>query len=88
MFCDQVPKPSLLVGDDANDPYIFAFPPTATGSPAPTAVINNARNVSTDGAGNIYVVSRDGFIQEYLAGQPIGIPARSIPLPQVQTLSR
>jgi hypothetical protein len=76
-----IPKPSLLVGDDANDPYIFVFPPNATGSPAPTTVINNARNVSTDGAGNIYVVSGDGFIQEYLAGQPIDTPARSIPLP-------
>jgi hypothetical protein len=76
-----IPKPSLLVGDDANEPYIFVFPPTATGSPAPTTVINNARNVSTDGAGNIYVVSGDGFIQEYLAGQPLGTPARSIPLP-------
>jgi hypothetical protein len=76
-----IPKPSLLVGDDANDPYIFVFPPNATGSPAPTTVINNARNVSTDGAGNIYVVSGDGFIQEYLAGRPIDTPARSIPLP-------
>jgi hypothetical protein len=76
-----IPKPSLLVGDDANDPYIFVFPTTASGSPPPTAVISNARNVSTDASGNIYVVSGDGVVQEFLAGQPIGTPVRSIPLP-------
>jgi hypothetical protein len=75
-----ISRPSLLVGDDANTPYILVFPPTATGSPAPTAMISNARNVSTDAAGNIYVVSADGFIQQYPAGKPNATPARSIPL--------